>query len=409
MAAVTTTTASPHAVPLDRFERFGGSKLMPVAGLVGVVGLVLTAVGFFLNPAATLHSYLIGFAYWAGISIACIIMVAIFLTAKAKWITIIRRPMELIGASVPLFALLVLPIVALARVLYPWVAEGDPRIPAEMAHHLHHKHAYLNMPFFVARQVIYFAIFSFVALRILRLSRAQDEVGGLTHLERLRNFAPGTLPFLALAVTFASFDWLMTLTPLWQSTIFGVYYFAGSFLAAFAVLTIVTVRSIGPGLYGSYVTTHHLHNLGKLLLAFTAFWAYIGFSQFLLIWIANLPEEAPWYAIRIEGAYRPLSIFLFLGHFVLPFFTLLSRDIKLKPRAMAAMATYILFMHLVDLYWLVWPAYDSTGPSFHWTLVTAFVGVGGLAVATALFLARGRYTMAVRDPFITDALRYVQP
>jgi hypothetical protein len=276
-------------------------------------------------------------------------------------------------------------------------------------HHLHHKHPYLNQTFFYIRQAIYFVVWAFVALKLRGWSAEQDTTGALELTVKQRRFSPGALPFLALTITFAGFDWLMTLTPLWQSTIFGVYYFAGSFQAAFCILTIATVNAQGKNEYGSLVTTAHYHNLGKLMLAFTAFWAYVAFSQFLLIWIANIPEEAGWFKLRIEGPWKSLSIALFAMGFVLPFFTLLSRNLKLKPRLLAVVAVYLLVMHAVDMYWLIWPAFSPQGPSFHWTILTAFVGVGGIAVAAAIFLARGRYSLPVKDPYIAESLRYVQP
>jgi len=389
-------------------ERFGGSKLVVPAGAIGVLGLVATVAGMFMAPREAMHSYLIAFCYWCGISVASIIMVAIFHTAKAKWPTVLRRAMETMGSSVVLFIPLVLPILFFAKELFPWVSPEGKFTDTEM-HHLHHKHGYLNLPFFYIRHVIYFGVWALVAWRLRGWSTEQDQSGALELTVKQRRFSPGALPFLALTITFAAFDWLMTLTPLWQSTIFGVYYFAGSFLAAFCVLTIATVNAQGKDLYGNLVTTAHYHNLGKLMLAFTAFWAYIAFSQFMLIWIANIPEEAGWYKVRIEGHWKPLSIALFLLHFVLPFFTLLSRNLKLRPRLLAVVAVYLLVIHWVDLYWLVWPALSPEAPSFHWTQLTAFAGVGGLSVATALFLARGRYTVPVKDPYIADSLRYVQP
>ncbi len=398
-------------------DRFNGSKVMTLAGAVGVVGLLLTIVGFFTARQATMFSYLFGFTYWLGIAVATIIMVAIFHTAKAKWLIVLRRTMETMGASVIVFIPLMLPLLFGMKDIFPWVdptnwvfpgTEGVKFTEVEL-HHLHHKHPYLNQTFFYIRQGIYFVVWAFVALRLRGWSAEQDTSGALELTVKQRRFSPGALPFLALTITFAGFDWLMTLTPLWQSTIFGVYYFAGSFQAAFCILTIATVNAQGKNEYGSLVTTAHYHNLGKLMLAFTAFWAYIAFSQFLLIWIANIPEEAGWFKLRIEGAWKPLSTALFLMGFALPFFTLLSRNLKLKPRLLAVVAVYLLVMHAVDMYWLIWPAFSPQGPSFHWTLLTAFAGVGGIAVAGAIFLARGRYSLPVKDPYIAESLRYVQP
>ena len=398
-------------------DRFNGSKVMTLAGGVGVVGLLLTIVGFFTARQATMFSYLLGFTYWLGIAVATIIMVAIFHTAKAKWLIVLRRTMETMGASVIVFIPLMLPLLFGMKDIFPWVdpkawvfpgTNGVTFTEVEL-HHLHHKHPYLNQTFFYIRQAIYFVVWAFVALKLRGWSAEQDTSGALELTVKQRRFSPGALPFLALTITFAGFDWLMTLTPLWQSTIFGVYYFAGSFQAAFCILTIATVNAQGKNEYGSLVTTAHYHNLGKLMLAFTAFWAYVAFSQFLLIWIANIPEEAGWFKLRIEGPWKSLSIGLLLMGFVLPFFTLLSRNLKLKPRLLAVVAVYLLVMHAVDMYWLIWPAFSPQGPSFHWTLLTSFVGVGGIAVAGAIFLARGRYSLPVKDPYIAESLRYVQP
>jgi hypothetical protein len=402
-------------IAVDRFN--GGSKVMTLAGAVGAIGLLLTAVGFFTAAQPTLFSYLLAFCYWVGISVASIIMLAIFHTAKAKWMTVLRRTMETMGASVFVFVLLALPILVGVKQLFPWVDANNWVFPgteglkftAVELHHLHHKHPYLNLTFFYIRQAIYFGVWIFVAWKLRGWSTEQDTSGALELTVKQRRFSPGALPFLALTITFAAFDWLMTLTPLWQSTIFGVYYFAGSFLAAFCVLTITTVNAQGKDEYGTLVTTAHFHNLGKLMLAFTAFWAYIAFSQFLLIWIANIPEEAGWYKLRIEGPWKSVSIALAVLHFVLPFFTLLSRNLKLRPRLLAGVAIYLLVMHAVDLYWLIWPAFSPQAPSFHWTLLTAFVGVGGVAVAAAIWQARGRYSLPVKDPYISESLRYVQP
>jgi hypothetical protein len=398
-------------------DRFNGSKVMTLAGAVGVVGLLLTIVGFFTARQAAMFSYLFGFTYWLGIAVATIIMVAIFHTAKAKWLIVLRRTMETMGASVIVFIPLMLPLLFGMKDIFPWVDPENWVFPGTQnvkfteveLHHLHHKHPYLNQTFFYVRQAIYFVVWAFVALRLRGWSAEQDTSGALELTVKQRRFSPGALPFLALTITFAGFDWLMTLTPLWQSTIFGVYYFAGSFQAAFCILTIATVNAQGKNEYGSLVTTAHYHNLGKLMLAFTAFWAYVAFSQFLLIWIANIPEEAGWFKLRIEGSWKPLSIALFAMGFVLPFFTLLSRNLKLKPRLLAVVAVYLLVMHAVDMYWLIWPAFSPQGPSFHWTLLTAFAGVGGIAVAGAIFLARGRYSLPVKDPYIAESLRYVQP
>jgi len=402
-------------IAVDRFD--GPSKVMVGAGALGVLGLLASFAGLFLDPQASTYGYLFGFCYWLGIAVASIIMVAIFHTAKVKWIIVLRRTMETMGSSVVFFLFLLVPILVMAKQIFPWVDDRSWIFPGTDGvkftevelHHLHHKHPYLNLTFFYIRQAIYFFTWIFVSWRLRSWSLQQDTTGELELTAKQRRFAPGTLPFLALTMTFAAFDWLMTLTPLWFSTIFGVYYFAGSFLAAFCIVTIVTANAQDKDGYGTLVTTAHYHSLGKLMFAFTAFWAYIAFSQFFLIWIANLPEEAGWYKLRIEGPWMPVSLTLLLGHFLLPFFTLLSRKLKLRPQALSIVGVYLLVIHAVDLYWLIWPAFSPQGPSFHWSLLTSFVGVGGIAVAGAFWLSKGRYTVPVKDPYISESLRYVQP
>jgi hypothetical protein len=394
--------------PLNRTPRL----MVPAFGL-GALGLAATAAGGFLDPRATAHSYLIAFAYWVGISVAALIMVAIFHTAKAKWMTVLRRAMETMAISIPIFAVLFIGVALALKQLYPWVPGSElasELTEVERGHLGHKQHGYLNIPFFAVRQLIYFGLWTFISHRLYSWSTKQDETGALELTVKQRFLSPGALPFLALTISFAAFDWMMSLTPLWQSTIYGVYYFTGSFLAAFCVLTLASVSAQGSkDLYGNLVTPAHYHNLGKLMLGFVSFWAYIGFSQFMLIWIANLPEEAPWYHVRMFGGWRNLSASLFFLNFLIPFGILLSRNLKLQPRKLSVVAVYLLTVHLLDLYWLVWPAYNEHGPSFHWTLVTAFVGVGGTAIGFALFRARGKYTVPVKDPYIADSLRYVQP
>lgn len=388
-------------------------RLMVPAFGIGILGLVLTAVGAFVGDArAAAHSYLFAFTYWVGISVASIIMVAIFHASKAKWMTVLRRAMETMAVSVPIFVPLFFGLLPFMKDLYPWwpgSALASHMTELELHQMSFKQHGYLNPTFFAVRQVIYFGVWIFVSQRLYSWSTRQDEAGELMFTEKQRVLGPGSLPFLALTITFAAFDWLMSLTPLWQSTIYGAYYFAGSFLAAFCLLTLATANAQGKNLYGNLVTTAHYHNLGKLMLAFVAFWAYIAFSQFLLIWVANVPEEATWYHVRIFGIWEWVSVALFFVQFMIPFAILLSRNLKLQARKLSVVAIYLLIAHALDMYWLIFPAYDREHPAFPWTIIPAFFGVGGIVVGYALFRARGRYTVPVKDPYIAESLRYVQP
>jgi len=226
----------------------------------------------------------------------------------------------------------------------------------------------------------------------------------------MRAYSPIGLVLFVLAFTFASFDWLMSLQPTWYSTIFGLYVYAGAFLGSLAVqcLIVTGLRSSGAPL-GQVISVDQQHNLGKLLLAFTAFWAYMGFSQYMLIWAGNLPEELVWIVTRSKGVWRPVGQLILFGQFLLPFFLLLSRDLKRNPRSLAAVAVWILFIHYVDLYWVVMPAAEVDRLGLHWTHFTAFVGIGGVSIAAAVLLLRGGRPVPVKDPFLEDSLRYVQP
>ncbi len=322
------------AVTVEKFT--GGARWMSLSALVGIIGLVATAIGFAVDTRQALFSYLVAFVFWCGIAVSTLIMVAIFHAAGAKWMTLLRRAMESVTATIPVFAVLFIPLLAFLAMgkldqLFVWLNHAPPGFSEEQLHHLHHKSSYLNATFFVVRAAFYFAVWIVVSQVLRNRSIAQDTDGKLEHSVAMRRWGPGSLPLLGLTITFAGFDWIMSLEPLWFSTIFGGYYFAGSFVAAFAVLTILTVYGVGKkDSFANFITLQHFHNLGKLLLAFTAFWAYIAFSQFLLIWIANIPEETPFYITRIFGGWKGTAVFLIVGQFLIPFVALLSRTAKLK-------------------------------------------------------------------------------
>jgi hypothetical protein len=369
--------------------------------VAGTVGLVLTALGAIASPRVASLSYLIAFAYWAFIALGSLALLMANHAAGARWNVTVRRLNESIAATMPVFVLLFIPILLGAKQIFIWI---DP--PASLGKEglklLAHKHAYLNPGAFTLRAVVYFAIWIAIAGLLRRWSLLQDESGAAEFTRKSRKLSSAGLPIFALTITFAAFDWLMSLNPLWSSTIFGLYIFAGGFVASIALLCIVASRM-------SFVTESQLHNLGKLLLAFVAFWAYMAFAQYMLIWVGNLPEEVPWILLRREGPWRWVGVFLIVGHFVFPFLVLLSRDIKRKRGALALIALWVMFVHYVDLYWIVMPTSGTGGLAPHWTQLTSFVGVGGIALAFGIWRLRGVRPIPVRDPYLEDSLRYVQP
>jgi hypothetical protein len=385
----------------------GGRRLALQAAAVGVAGLAVTALGAAAFDARrALYAYLVAFTYWLGIALGALILLGSFHASNARWPVVLRRFVEHVPAVLPLFVVLFIPLVLGRHQLFPWTT--PEALDPEVRHLVEHRGAWLSMPFFVGRALFYFACWMGIAELLRRWSIRQDAAGGVVLTRWQRRLGAGSLPVLALTLSFAAFDWLMSIDPRFYSTIFGVYWFAGSFLATFAVIIIAAALTRGdPSQFGAHMNLEHFHSLGKFLLAFTAFWAYIAFSQFLLIWIANVPEEVPWYILRIGGGWGPVGAFLAAFQFLVPFFLLLSRDLKRNPRVLARVAVWVLLVHWVDLYWLVMPHLDASGPRLSLWDLSAFVGVGGLAVAFTLWRMRGSLAVPARDPYIDDSLRYL--
>jgi hypothetical protein len=385
----------------------GGRRMLTLAGGAGAAGLALTLVGGLVFDARrALFSYLVAFVYWIGIALGALILLGAFHASAARWPVVLRRFLEGVPQSLPAFVVLFLPVAFGMRLLFPWV---DPHgLEGELAHLAHHRAPYLNPAFFLVRAGIYFVFWIAVAHLLRAWSLRQDETGSLSLTARQRRLGAGSLPFLAITMTFAAFDWMMSLDARFFSTIFGVYWFAGSFMATFAVTIVAaTLSRPDPTAFGHHMNLEHFHSLGKFLLAFTSFWAYVAFSQFMLIWIANIPEEVPWYILRIHGGWRFVAAFLALFHFLVPFFLLLSRDLKRSPRALSLVAGWLLLAHWVDVYWLVMPHLHDAGPRPWLFDLTAFVGVGGAAVAFTVLRMRGAPAVPLRDPYLEDSLRYL--
>jgi hypothetical protein len=399
-------------VDVEDIQKFqGGQSWSRLAGIVGAIGLIAALIGVFTGGKEGAFSYLVGFTYWGGVAIAGLLWVMIFHAFHAKWMVVLRRPFEAIAASLPLFALLFIPV-AIALVkgnLYPWVHLDEMRLNAEQLEVMHKKAGYLNVGFFIVRSIIYFALMIFLSQRLWSWSTRQDATGDIQLTASSRRLAAGGLPFLALTVAFAAFDWIMSLSPLWFSTMFGVYYFAGAFLTCMSLISIVNTLATGKDNYAQLVTAEHSHNVGKLMFAFTCFWTYIGFSQFMLIWIANLPEETPFFSLRMADPWKPVSIALIVTHFFVPFLTLLSRKLKRQPRKLRVMGFWLLAVNFLDLYWLIMPSLSPDKVIFPVWLIASWVGLGGVGIAFALWRLRGHYAVPVRDPFLSVSLRYRQP
>ncbi len=410
MSAPSTHGHAPAGSNINVPPFSGGGKWLGVGGGVGVVLLILTLAGAFIgNPQVAAFSYLTAFTYWCGISMASVILLMIFHATHARWVTILRRPIEAMAVSVPIFILLFIPVILGMKHTHIWV-NPPQSLGTEALRLIAGKAAYLNVKGFIVRGFFYLLLATFLGHRLFGLSLRQDKGGDpIRLLQSQRNLGAGGLPFIALAITFAAFDWLMSLNPTWFSTIFGVYYFGGSFVSALSLLAIGTASGREGGMFGGLMNDEHTHNIGKLMLAFVCFWTYIAFSQLLLIWIAGIPEETPFYITRFGSGWAWVGILLIFGHFFLPFGALLSRTLKRDPKKLSFVAFWILFIHWVDIYWLVMPSLNPEGFTPHWTDATAFFGVGLVAIAFTVSRLRGKLSVPVKDPYLATSIRYHQP
>lgn len=346
---------------------------------VAVVGLLMAGASVAMggDTHRFAFSYLAAFGWGLTIALGCMFFVMVQHVANAGWSVVVRRLPEHGMMALPVFALLFLPILGLREQLYhEWMAH-DVHDPAIVA-----KQAFLNFPFWLVRAVVYFAIWTFLSYRLYSLSREQDrtKAPALT-LKMVTLSAPG-IPLFALTTTFAGIDWIMSIEPRWYSTMYGVYIFAGAVVSMFALLNLAYSRANAAGLTKGAVTTEHFHDLGKLMFAFTFFWGYIAFSQYLLYWYANIPEETEFYLHRGSQGWQNLSWVLVFGHFVAPFMLMLSRHAKRTfPGIRQAVAAWILLVHYLDIYWLVMPSVEH---HFH---VNPLMDLGCLLLIAGILFA----------------------
>lgn len=386
-----------------------GDYVMKLAGGIGL-GFLVVSIG--LGAAAGdafkqfFHSYLVAFTWGLSIVLGALFWVTLQHLVNAKWSIVLRRIAELLAQGLLLMALLAVPIVVTVAqhndVLFPWLNHDL----MHNNHVLHKKIGYLNTPFFLARMAVYFGFWILLARFYLRRSLEQDKSGSSSFEAAMAKAAPPSMIAFALTVTFAAFDLIMTLDPLWFSTIFGVYYFAGCVLAVHSALTLAMFWLQSNGRLAKSVTKEHYHDVGKMMFAFTIFWAYIGFSQFMLIWYANIPEETHWFVQRLEGEWTVISYLLIIVHFVIPFFFLLSRHIKRNPKTLSIGAVWILVVHFLDLHWLIMPNLHQRGFSFHPLDITTLLGVGCLLVAFVLFMAKQVNLLPTKDPRLKKSLAF---
>ena len=381
------------------------SRLRMLWVIIGAIGLALMAVGFLTQGrTAFLQSYLIGFVFWMGITMGSLALLMVQYLSGGAWGMVARRVFEAATRNFPLMLVLFLPIALNLQVLYVWAGPNAASDPV-----IQRKAAYLNPGFFFARAALFFAIWGALAFLFNRWSKEQDDTaprlpGPKDGRSRMLS-GPGLVLYM-VTLTFMSVDWIMSLAPHFYSTIFGILMLGGQGLStlAFTILILAALSRFTP--MSDVLEPDHFHDLGKLMLAFVMLWAYFNVSQLIIIWSGNLPEEIPWYLDRLQGAWAPVAVAVLIGHFVLPFLLLLSRDVKRRPALLSKLAFFILFMRVVDLIWTIGPVFRGQGSTLHWLDFAVVLGMGGVWLAFFFTTLGGRALVPAHDPYFKEAMAH---
>lgn len=377
---------------------------------VGGIAAAIILIAAVINPdlrEQALRSWLLGFCLWGGIGIGSIgILLLQYLTGGA-WGVVIRRILEAASRTLPMVAILFAPIVIGVWIgaIYGWThpKPGDPI--------LQHRAGYLNPASWTLRVVLYFVLWGVMVYLLNKWSKQVDDTGDWSLLQKASRFSGPTMVFYVLLVSFAAIDWVMTLDPHWYSTIWGLLYVVGWALSSFAFAIVILAWLSTRAPMNRVVGKRHFHDLGKLVLALVMVWAYFNFSQFLIIWSGNLPEETQWYITRMAGGWGVMGIALILLHFAFPYLVLLSRDVKRNSKYLAMLAIFILVMRLVDLYYMIGPApttvsHGELGFHISWMDFLAPVAVGGIWLWWFFDELRKRPLVPINDPFLESAIEH---
>lgn len=394
---------------LDRYQRR--------ALMVGVIAAIVLIIGAIASPLGYDHflrAYLAGYLLWVGASLGCMALLMVNHLAGGKWGLIIRRPLEAGAAQFPLLFVLFIPILIGMKHLYPWVTDG-PRFKMlawDAQKIVLHKQLMLNPTFFAIRWVLYFLIWWGFSTVLRRWSIQRDERPAGRDWQRIfENLSGIGLVVYSLTMTFAVVDWVMSLDATWYSTIYGLIYLAGQGLTAFSVCIITVLLLSQQEPMRSMLRKTEMHDIGKLLFAFVMLYAYLSFSQWLIIWSGNLPDEISYYRNRMAGNWVHLSQFLILFEFAVPFALLLSRRLKKQPGFMVPLCAFIIFIRIVDLYWMVEPNFLNDPRvipqiAFNWMYLAAPLAIGGFWVLSYIRSLKSRPVLVAYDPQLEELLEH---
>jgi hypothetical protein len=362
--------------------------------VIGAVALILCALGWFFDRQQFFRSYLVGYIFWLGVPIGCLGLLMIHHLVGGTWGFVIQRALESSVRTFPVMALLFVPLLFGMPDLYLWAR------PEAVAHDavLQQKAAYLNVPAFIVRAVIYFSVWSALGFFLSRWSEQQDRAAEPVMMPGLQTLSGPGLVLYGLTVTFSAIDWLMSLEPHWYSTIFGMIFMVSHGLIGLVFVIAVSYFLARREPLSRIIAPWVLNDLGNLLLAFVMLWAYMSFCQFLLVWVENLQHEIPWYLHRMNGGWGAIAVTLIALQFALPFILLLSRMVKRRAATLCAVAIGIALMHQIELFWFVAPAFHPDGFAMHWTMLVVPIAIGGVWLSVFLAQLQKRPLLPFRDP-----------
>jgi hypothetical protein len=383
----------------DKIRQWRGRFLV-----IGIIGVILLALAWIFTPAQFYRSYLWGYIYFLGIALGSMAWLMIQHCTGGAWGVAIRRPAEAAARTLPLLIVLFIPIIIGHTSLYPWahpdIVAADPVLQNKAR-------VYLTLPFWLIRAAMILGGCFFISWYLNRWSLVEDREGTWPAHRRMTRLSGPGLVFWAFAVTFLSIDWVMSLNPDWFSTMFGLLFVAGQGLSGMAFLiTVLAFLSAYRPLSG-VLTPRHLHDVGKLMFANVIFFAYLAFSQFLIIWAGNLPDEIPYYVERLRGGWQYIGLAIVLGHFALPFALLLSRDLKRNVKPLVGIAIFVMAIRVVDVYWEIIPDATKGGSlSPSWVDFAVLIGIGGIWAAWFLTQLEQRPLIPINDLHIVEALEH---
>lgn len=367
---------------------------------VGIAGLIASGVGYFLNADQFFFSYLTSFTFFISIALASMVLVMFHHITKSSWGTVIRRIPETFQSNLLIWSLLFIPILLGMSNLYTWTdadyVADDPIMLGKVP--------YLNIPFFVARQFLYFAVWGYMGYRLYKISVQMDHTRDWGLTQALRNVSAPGIAIFALTVAFATFDWLMSLDAHWFSTMFPVYFFAMSFQVIFPIIILFVFWMQKNGVLTNTIGKAHIYDLGAWFFGFTVFYAYIAFSQFLLQYYANIPEETLWFYFRLEGSWAYVTYMLLIGRFIIPFVLLLNREQKHNKKILTFVSVLVIVMHFVEMHWIVMPVLNDSGVSISWLDFATLIGLGGIFMGLFFQRFRKESMVPVNDPQLADSL-----